>query len=78
MPSGGSSETPCHSSNEQTQPAHPHIQDTLHLPRGGVVAVDVDGRWSTICCRRTVAVFMVGVVDEEEGEKGRMAGPLEH
>lgn len=29
------------------------------------MAVDVDGRWSTICCKRTVAVFMVGAVVEE-------------
>jgi hypothetical protein len=35
------------------------------------MAVEVDGRWSTICCRRVVAMFMTG--DGEGGESD--AGP---
>jgi len=44
IPSGGSSVTPCHSSGGYTQLAHPHIEDMLHLPRGGAMVVDVDDR----------------------------------
>lgn len=34
------------------------------------MAVEVDGRWSIICCRRAVAVLIVGVavVGREEGD----------
>ena len=66
--SGGSRVTPCHSSGKRSaDPSFP--EDTLHLPRGGAIAVDVDGRWSTICCRRAVAVAIVGV-----GGVGRSEG----
>lgn len=59
MASGGSSVTPCHSSGSgYVQLEHPHLEDMLHLPRGGAIAVDVDGRWPTICCSRAVAVAM--------------------
>jgi len=72
MPSGGSRETFCQSSDVRIQPGYPHLEDMLHLPSGGAIAVDVDGRWSTICCRRVVAVSMVGAVTVggEEGENG--------
>lgn len=43
----------------------------LHLPRGGATVADVDGRWSTICWSRAVAVAMdgVGCVGGAEGRE---------
>lgn len=47
---------------------HSHLGGTCHLPRGGATTVDVDGIWSTICCRREVAVSMVRIAAEGRGE----------
>lgn len=41
------------------------------------MAVDVDGRWSIICCTRAVAVLMVDVVVVGEGGNGTAGEQLE-
>jgi len=55
----------------RTLSPHSHLESTFHLPRGGAITVEVDGRWSAICCKREVAVFMVGIVVVGRG-KGTM------
>jgi len=54
---------------------HSHLGGTFHLPRGGATTVEVDGIWSTICCRREVAVSMVCVAVVERGE-GTVGDPM--
>jgi hypothetical protein len=77
MPSGGSRVTPCHSSNGHTFSLHiARRWVPFYLPRGGVLMVEVEGRWSAICCKRAVAVavFIVRVVVVGEGGGGGKNG----